>query len=117
MKKFIAIEEEVLVRLVEGKYVEGSLHRDQWTGVITFNAWVRKSPKHPKDRVICQLENGWLKESAERIKFFNSVKKELGAVQVSEVMVRELETAMNAMLREKMAEFRLKTIEEIMDEV
>jgi twitching motility protein PilT len=28
-----------------------------------------------------------------------------------------LETAMNAMLREKMAEFRLKTIEEIMDEV
>ena len=80
MKKFIAIEEEVLVRLLEGKYVEGSLHRDKWTGVITFNAWVRKSPKHPKDRVICQLENGWLKESAERIKFFNSVKKELGLV-------------------------------------
>jgi len=117
MKKFIAIEEEVLVRLLEGKYVEGSLHRDKWTGVITFNAWVRKSPKHPKDRVICQLENGWLKESAERIKFFNSVKKELGAVQVSEVMARELETAMNAMLREKMEAFRLKTIEEIMDEV
>jgi hypothetical protein len=117
MKKFIAIEEEVLVRLLEGKYVEGSLHRDKWTGVITFNAWVRKCPKHPKDRVICQLENGWLKESAERIKFFNSVKKELGAVQVSEVMARELETAMNAMLREKMEAFRLKTIEEIMDEV
>ena len=117
MKKFIAIEEEVLVRLLEGKYVEGSLHRDKWTGVITFNAWVRKSPKHPKGRVICQLENGWLKESAERIKFFNSVKKELGAVQVSEVMARELETAMNAMLREKMEAFRLKTIEEIMDEV
>jgi hypothetical protein len=116
MKKFIAIEEEVLVRLLEGKYVEGSLHRDKWTGVITFNAWVRKCPKHPKDRVICQLENGWLKESAERIKFFNSVKKELGAVQVSEVMARELETAMNAMLREKMEAFRLKTIEEIMDE-
>ena len=117
MRKYIAIDEEVLVRLLEGKYVEGSLHRDKWTGVITFNAWVRKSPKHPKDRVICQLENGWLKESAERIKFFNSVKKELGAVQVSEVMVRELETAMNAMLREKMEAFRLNTIEEIMDEV
>ena len=117
MKKLVLIDEEVLVRLVEGKYVEGSLHRDQWTGVIIFKAWVRKCPKHPKDRVICQLENGWLKESAERIKFFNSVKKELGAVQVSEVMVRELETAMNAMLREKMEAFRLKTIEEIMDEV
>ena len=117
MKKYIAIEEEVLVRLVEGKYVEGSLHRDQWTGVITFNAYNRKPKTRPKDRLICALENGWLKESAERIKFFNSVKKELGAVQVNEVMARELETAMNAMLREKMAAFRLKTIEEILDEV
>ena len=27
MKKYIVIEEEVLVRLVSGKYVEGSLHR------------------------------------------------------------------------------------------
>lgn len=117
MKKYIAIEEEVLARLVCGKYVEGSLHRDQWTGVITFNAYNRKPKTRPKDRLICALENGWLKESAERIKFFNSVKKELGAVQVSEVMARELETAMNALLREKMVAFRMKTIEEIMDEV
>ena len=28
MKKLVLIDEEVLVRLVEGKYVEGSLHRD-----------------------------------------------------------------------------------------
>jgi hypothetical protein len=117
MKKLVLIDEEVLVRLVEGKYVEGSLHRDQWTGVIIFKAWVRKCPKHPKDRVICQLENGWLKESPTRIKFFNSVKKSLGLVQVGEVMERELEKATLAMVREKMAEYREKTIEEIMDEV
>ena len=117
MKKLILIDEEVLVRLVEGKYVEGSLHRDQWTGVITFNAWVRKRPKHPKDRVICQLENGWLKESPTRIKFFNSVKKDLGIVRVSEVMERELETATLTMVREKLAEYHEKTIDEILDEV
>ena len=95
MKKYIAIEEEVLVRLVEGKYVEGSLHRDKWTGVITFNAWVRKSPKHPKDRVICQLENGWLKESPKRIKFYTSVKKVLGFRLVSVAMHRDLKDAMS----------------------
>ena len=117
MKKLIYIDEEVLVRLMEGKYVEGSLHRDKWTSVITFNAWVRKKPKYQKDRVICQLENGWLKESPKRIKFYNSVKKELGALQVSEIMERELGTATLAMLREKMMEFREKTIDEILDEV
>ena len=63
MKKYIEIEEEVLVRLVEGKYVEGSLHRDAWTGRIVFNAWVRKKPKHPKDKLIKKLPWGWVKES------------------------------------------------------
>ena len=47
----------------------------------------------------------------------NSVKKELGALQVSEIMERELGTATLAMLREKMAVFREKTIDEILDEV
>ena len=117
MKKFILINEEVLVRLQEGKYVEGTLHIDKCTGVITFNAWVRKKPKNQKDRVICQLENGWLKESPRRIKFYNSVKKELGAIKVCEVMERELGTASQTLIREKLAEFRAKTIEDIIDEV
>ena len=97
MKKFILINEEVLVRLQEGKYVEGTLHIDKCTGVITFNAWVRKKPKNQKDRVICQLENGWLKESPRRIKFYNSVKKELGRRMVDVVMHRDLKSAMEVM--------------------
>ena len=116
MKKFIDLAVEVIDSLKNGKFVEGSLHKDKQTGKIVFRAYVRQS-RNRHERLICPLENGWLKESPKRIKFYNSVKKELGAVQVSEVMARELETAMNAMLREKMAEFRLKTIEEIMDEV
>lgn len=96
MKKYIEIAEEVLVRLVNGKYVEGSLHRDQWTGRLTFNAYNRQKPR-TKDRVICHLENGWLKESAKRIKFFTSAKKELGRRWINVMMHRELKEAMDAM--------------------
>ena len=105
MKKFIEIPFEALERLVEGRYVEGSLHRDQYTGKIIFKAFNRK-PRGRQDRLICQLENGWLKESPKRIKFYNSVKKELGLQMVDVVMHRELKTAMSVM-----------EIEEILDNI
>ncbi len=105
MKKYIEISEEVLAHLVNGKCVEGSLRRNKKTGKIIFRAYNRKSPfRH--ERVICQLENGWLKESSKRIKFYNSVKKELGRRMVDVVMHRELNTAMQAL-----------EIEEILDNV
>ena len=103
MKKYIAIDEEVLARLIGGKCVEGSLHRDQWTGVITFKAFNRK-PRGSQDKVICQLENGWLKESPRRIKFYNSVKKELGMAEINNVMERELEKAMSELFMVKLSE-------------
>ena len=105
MRKYVEIPLEIMERLVEGKCVEGSLRRDQWTGVVTFKAFNRK-PRGSKDKVICQLENGWLKESPKRIKFYNSVKKELGRRMVDVVMHRELNTAMETL-----------EIEEILDNV
>lgn len=96
MKKYIEISEEVLAHLVDGKCVEGSLRRNKHTGKIVFRAYNRKSPVR-RERVICLLENGWLKESPKRIKFYNSVKKELGRRMVNVVMHRELNTAMNVM--------------------
>ena len=96
MIKKIDVPEEVLARLVMGKCIEGSLHRDKWTGKITFKAFNRK-PKGSHDKVICQLENGWLKESPKRIKFYNSVKKQLGRRMVDVVMHRELKAAMEVM--------------------
>ena len=96
MKKYIEIPFEALERLVEGRYVEGSLHRDQYTGKIIFKAFNRK-PRGSQDRLICQLENGWLKESPKRIKFFNSVKKELGFRLVNVAMHRDLKDAMGAL--------------------
>ena len=77
IKKYIQIEEEVLVRLVEGKYVEGSLHRDKWTGMITFNAYNRLPRKRQKDELLKKTPWGWLKASIERVKRYSSVPKDL----------------------------------------
>ena len=96
MLRKVEVPEEVLARLLTGKCIEGSLRRDQWTGVVTFKAFNRK-PRGSKDKVICQLENGWLKESPRRIKFYNSVKKELGRRMVDVVMHRDLKSAMEVM--------------------
>ena len=105
MRKYVEIPLEVLERLVEGKCVEGSLRRDEWTGKVTFKAYNRQ-PRLRHDRVVCQLENGWLKESPQRYKFYNSVKKDLGRRMVDVVMHRELNAAMQAL-----------KIEEILDNV
>lgn len=96
MKKLIDLTEEVLTRLDEGKYVEGSFHKDQETGKIVFRAYVRTS-REAKDRLVCQLEHGWLRESPQRYKFFNSVKKEVGLRLVSVAMHRELKEAMETL--------------------
>ena len=100
MRKYVEIPLEVMERLVEGKCVEGSLRRDEWTGKVTFQ------PRDRHERVVCQLENGWLKESPQRYKFYNSVRKDLGRRMVDVVMHRELNTAMQAL-----------EIEEILDNV
>ena len=104
-KKYIEIPMEVMERLVEGKCVEGSLRRDKWTGKVTFRAYQRQ-PRNRHERVVCQLENGWLKESPQRYKFYNSVRKDLGRRMVDVVMHRELNTAMEHL-----------EIEEILDNV
>ena len=96
MLRKVEVPEEVLARLLTGKCIEGSLRRDQWTGVVTFKAFKRK-PRGSQDKVICQLENGWLKESPRRIKFYNSMKKELGRRMVDVVMHRDLKSAMDVM--------------------
>ena len=104
-KKYVEIPMEVMERLVEGKCVEGSLRRDKWTGKVTFRAYQRQ-PRNRHERVVCQLENGWLKESPQRYKFYNSVRKDLGRRMVDVVMHRELNTAMEQL-----------EIEEILDNI
>ena len=84
-------------RLKSGKCVEGSLRMNAETGKLTFNAYQRRSPKHSEERIIRHLEHGWLKESKRRIKFFSSVKKELGSRLVDVTIHREMKTAMTTL--------------------
>ena len=105
MRKYVEIPMEAIDRLMSDKCVEGSLRRDKQTGRIIFRAYQRQ-PRDRHERVVCQLENGWLKESPQRYKFYNSVRKDLGRRMVDVVMHRELNTAMQAL-----------EIEEILDRV
>ena len=36
MRKYVELPLEIVERLVEGKCVEGSLRRDEWTGRVTL---------------------------------------------------------------------------------
>jgi hypothetical protein len=105
MRKFIEIPVEALECLVEGKYVEGSLHRDAWTGKIIFNAWVRKKPKHPKDKLVKKLPWGWVKESVERIKVFGSFPKEVGTAHVMGLLEDNTRDAKNALIDRELINF------------
>ena len=101
MRTNIILTSEAMERLKSGKCVEGSLRMNAETGKLTFNAWKRRSPKHSEERIIRHLEHGWLKESKRRIKFFSSVKKELGSRLVDVTIHRELKTAMSSLVFEK----------------
>jgi len=91
MKKNFDVSAEVLKKINTGKSVEGSISLDPVTKTIVFKAYNRKAPKRRKDRVICYHENGWLKESENNLKFFTSIKKQVGAVRACQAMERDLE--------------------------
>ena len=98
MKKLVLIDEEVLVRLLEGKHVEGSLFRDKWTGIITFNAYKRLVKKRVKDVLIKKTPWGWLKGSAERNKRYTSMPNDLTLDEQLEIMDQENELAKRALI-------------------
>ena len=97
VKKYIEIPEEILVGLSEGRFVEGSLHREPGIGIV-FNAYHRKPYNRPKDRLIRHLEHGWVKESSERIKVYESIPKMLGTARMIGVLDREVNTAKDALM-------------------
>jgi len=98
MKKLILIDEEVLVRLMEGKHVEGSLFRDKWTGIITFNAYKRLQKKRAKDVLIKKTPWGWVKASVARKKRFTSVPNDITLEEQLEIMDQENEMAKRALI-------------------
>ena len=104
MRKIVLIEEEVLVRLVEGKHVEGSLFRDKWTGIITFNAYKRMAQKRVKSVLIKKTPWGWVKASVARKKRFTSVPNDITLEEQLEIMDQENELAKRALIEDYIIE-------------
>lgn len=95
----------VLEKLEVEKRVEGVLFVDKSTGRITFKAYNRKPIKRMRDRLIRVLEHGWVKESTERIKVYDSIPKVLGTARVMSVLDREMDTAKDALIDRELIEF------------
>ena len=94
MIKKIEIDTEVIAKVKKGKYVEGSVRIDATTGQLTFVAYNRTSRNQKKsDILIKQLEHGWLKESPERYKFYQSIPKKIIMPCVIGVLDRETSLA------------------------
>jgi len=98
MKKYIAIEEEVLARLVVGKCVEGRLHRDKWTGLISFKAYNRVPRVYRKNEMIKKTPWGWLKASQERVKRFSSLPKDISLNEKLLILDEENELVKQALI-------------------
>ena len=100
MKKYVTILNaiELLEKIADGKRVEGVLFMDENTGVITFKAYNRKSKKRWRDKVIQYLEHGWVKESKERIKVYESIPKIVGTAKVMNTLDREIGEAKSALM-------------------
>ena len=105
MRKYIELSEEVIARLVCGKCVEGSLHRDEWTGRVTFRAYQRQPRVREKDRLVKKLPWGWVKESLERIKVYGSFPKDLGTARVMGLLEDHTRDAKNALIDREIIDF------------
>ena len=94
-KVFIENAEDVMNLLKNGRAVEGSLKMQKCEdGRITmsFRAYDKKYRYCPQDRgrVIMHTEHGWVRESKERIKTYESVPKKLGTKRVSAILERDM---------------------------
>ena len=93
MIKKIFIQDEIVKNVKKGKYVDGSLYFNKETGELSFRAFNHSKRAKRPDILICETETGWLKESAQRLKFFSSVKKTLGNTRIHKIIKTDLDFA------------------------
>ena len=93
MIKKIFIQDEIVKNVKKGKYVDGSLYFNKETGELSFRAFNHSKRAKRPDILICETETGWLKESAQRLKFFSSVKKSLGNTRIHKIIKTDLDFA------------------------
>ena len=99
-KKYVIITNaiEALTKLKAEKRLEGVLFIDKTNGSIKFKAYNRKPRVRLKDRIIRYLEHGWVKESPDRIKVYESLPKNIGTARMMSVLEREAKEVKNALM-------------------
>jgi hypothetical protein len=99
-KKYVIITNaiEALTKLKAEKRLEGVLFLDKTNGSIKFKAYNRKPRVRLKDRIIRYLEHGWVKESPDRIKVYESLPKNIGTARMMSVLEREAKEVKNALM-------------------
>ena len=102
MKKIEIRNENIVMNLLKkGFKVEGRLWLEETEDgefIIWFKQYDRKPRRLYCDRLIRKLEHGWVKESVERIKVYESIPKEIGTPRILAVIDRETKEAKNAII-------------------
>ena len=108
VKKYIEVPEEILVGLAEGKFIEGSLHRDKNTGRIVFYAYNRLSRmpgyQKPKEEVIGETDFGRVTETPKKIKVYESFPKRMGAARMLAALDREIKDIKGAIFNREITD-------------
>ena len=99
-KKYVIITNaiEALTKLKADKRLEGVLFIDKDNGSIKFKAYNRKPRVRLKDRIIRYLEHGWVKESPDRIKVYESLPKNIGTARMMSVLDHETKEVKSALM-------------------
>ena len=101
MKKIEIKNENIVMNLLKkGFKVEGRLWLEETEDgkfIIRFDRYNRKPQPKQRNWLIRRLEHGWVKESVERIKVYESIPKEIGTPRILAVIDRETKEAKNAM--------------------
>ena len=98
-------ESIVMNALKKGLKVEGRLWLEETEDgkfVIWFQQYNRKPQPKQRNWLIRRLEHGWVKESVERIKVYESIPKVLGTARVMTVIDREAKEAKNALIEREL---------------
>ena len=102
VKKYVEMPEEILVRMLEGKSVQGGMYQDIHTGKIMFNPHklMRYNPDYqrPPRKLICPLDFGDLKESVKNYIIYDSVPKKVGVARAIGIFERDFNRAKNALM-------------------
>lgn len=107
MKKiFVKDETQVMNTLKKGVKVAGRLslvEMEDGRMAICFEQYNRT--RHPESVTLRVLETGWVKESRERIRIYESIPKAIGTARMMTVVDREAREVKNALMDRELIDF------------